>query len=319
MPVVDDSKVLVGTETADDAAVYQLNEDQAFVVTLDYFTPVVDSPYEFGQVAAANSLSDIYAMGARPLMALNVVGFPANSPDLPYDILREILQGGADKAREAGIFIVGGHTIDDDEPKYGLVLVGEVHPTKVIRNTGAQVGDRLILTKPIGTGIISTGVKNDVASAEVAQRAIDIMAHLNRGASEAMISVGVRAATDVTGFGLLGHLREMTRASKVGARIKLSEVPVIEGVWELAHEDYIPGGSYANMEYIEDSIMWDDAISEVEKLVLCDAQTSGGLLMAVSPDRCDALLTALQRPDVLIAANIGEIIPDEQGRIWISP
>lgn len=317
MPFVEDARVLVGTETSDDAAVYQLNEEQAIVVTLDYFTPVVDTPYEFGQIAAANSLSDVYAMGARPLVALNVVGFPAKSPELPYDILREILKGGADKAREAGIFIAGGHTVDDDEPKYGLVTVGEVHPQKVVRNTGAQVGDHLILTKPIGTGIVSTAIKNGVASDDVTQRAISTMGLLNKGASEALMSVGAHAATDVTGFGLLGHLHEMTASSKVGACINFSAVPIIEGVMPLAEEDYIPGGSYANMEFLGDAIRWEDSLSEPERLILCDAQTSGGLLMSVPPDRADAMIQALQRPGVLVAADIGEIVSNTDGHIRV--
>ena len=316
--MVDDLRVLVGTETADDAAVYQLNEAQALVITLDYFTPVVDTPYEFGQVAAANSLSDIYAMGARPLVALNVVGFPAKSPELGYDVLREILRGGSDKACEAGIFVVGGHTIDDDEPKYGLGVVGEVRPDRVVRNIGAQVGDWLILTKPIGTGIIATAIKNQVASEAQISLAFQAMAHLNRSASDAMTQVGAHAATDVTGFGLLGHLHEMTASSQVGARVVLSRVPILEGVWELAREDYVPGGSYANMEFLGDAVAWDEPLSEVERVVLCDAQTSGGLLMAVSPGKAPMMLDALEQSDVLVAAEIGEIIEDPSGRIHVT-
>lgn len=317
LPTVNDPNVLVGTETSDDAAVYQLNNEQALVVTLDYFTPIVDTPYEFGQIAAANSLSDLYAMGARPLMALNIVGFPASSSDLTFDILREILQGGADKARDAEIFIIGGHTIDDDEPKYGLVGIGEVAPGKVVRNTGAQIGDRLVLTKPIGTGIISTAIKQGVAPDAVVSRGVETMSLLNHGASEAMMSIGVHAATDVTGFGLLGHLREMTRGSRVGAKVSHAKVPVIEGVWELACEERIPGGTHANRDFLGDALVWDDGIPETKRLILCDAQTSGGLLMAVAPEKCATLLAALQRPDVLVAADIGEVVPDGEGRIQI--
>ncbi len=304
-----DPNVLVGANTSDDAAVYRLSADQALVATLDYFTPIVDDPYQFGQIAVANSLSDVYAMGGRPIFGLNIAGFPKDT--LPIEVLSEILRGGADVAKEAGIAIIGGHTIDDPEPKYGMVAIGLVHPDRIVTNVGAQPGDKLILTKPLGSGIISTAIKRELASRPMIDEVVHVMTTLNRAASEAMVEVGVHAGTDVTGFGLLGHLKSMLADGGIGARIVASAVPLIEGVRELAEENVIPGGTRRNFSHINPVVEWPADMPEWERLIYCDAQTSGGLLMAVAPDKVDAMLKALQRPGVLCAAVIGEVVAGE--------
>jgi selenide,water dikinase len=309
---------LVATETADDAAVYQLTPEMAIVSTVDFITPVVDDPFIYGQVAAANSLSDIWAMGARPLFALNLVGFPPGV--FPPEVLAEVLRGGASKAAEAGVPILGGHTVRDDEPKYGLAVNGMVHPQRVIRNVGARPGDVLILTKPLGIGIITTAIKRDLATDHLAASAVEVMTALNRGAGEAMATAEVSAATDVTGFGLLGHLHEMTAGSGVGAEISFSAVPILEGVRELAAADCVPGGSKDNLDFLNDggAVDWDDALSESERLILADAQTSGGLLIAVPEANASALLAALHVAGTLAAAPIGRIIStDPAGTIRV--
>ena len=310
MPPIIDPNVLVGTSTPDDAAVYRLGPDQALVSTVDYFTPIVDDPYAFGLIAAANALSDVYAMGGRPLFALNLVGFPKGK--LPMEVLAEMLRGGCDKTAEAGICIVGGHSIDDPEPKYGLVVVGEVHPDRVVTKAGAKPGDRLILTKPLGIGIISTGIKRSAVGPETIARAIELMATLNRGAAEAMTSVGVHAGTDVTGFGLLGHLYEVTSASGVGARIVLERVPVLLEAWTLATEGIVPGGTRRNRDYLEGRVDWEEGIAERDQLVLCDAQTSGGLLMAVPPEKATQMAEALRAVAAPAVAEIGEVIEGDR-------
>ena len=236
--MVSHPDLLVGNDTGDDAAVYRLDNNTAIVVTVDFFTPITDDPYEFGSVAAANSLSDVYAMGGKPLVALNIVGFPAN---LAVDMLGDVLKGGYDKANEAGCLIVGGHTVDDEEPKYGLSVVGLVEPGKEISNANAQPGDILVLTKPIGTGIIATGAKAGTTPDTVMQRAVATMSELNKGASEAMMHVGVNACTDITGFGLMGHLRSMVRGSDVGAHVRVADVPVLPGTWDLLEKGTVPG------------------------------------------------------------------------------
>jgi len=307
--------VLVGAHTADDAAVYRLGAHAALIQTVDFFTPVVDDPYDFGQIAVANALSDVYAMGGRPLFALNIVGFPSKT--LGIEILEDILKGGADKAREAEIEIVGGHTIDDKEPKYGLSVTGLVDPEKVLTNAMASRGDRLVLTKPLGIGIITTGIKRQVTTKEVEDRAVHIMTTLNKAAAEAMQEVGVSACTDVTGFGLLGHLREMCEASGVGARIELSKVPVLVEAWELAKEGVVPGGTKANLDFLRKALDFDEEISEDEKLVLADAQTSGGLLISVPADKTTDLVSALREAGTIVAAEIGEIVEDEKHRIRV--
>ncbi len=308
----------MGAETADDAAVYRLGPDLALVQTLDYFTPIVDDPYSFGAIAAANALSDIYAMGATPLFALNIVGFPVDK--LPMAVLKDILQGGADKAKEAGIGIVGGHSIDDAEPKYGLVCTGRIHPDRIWKNVGAKPGDDLVLTKPLGMGIISTAIKREKAAPALIQRAIEIMATLNRGAAEAVTAAGgADAVTDVTGFGLLGHLHEMTAGGGVGARLRLSDVPILDGVWDLARAGLVPGGTERNFKHLQaaQAVEWAAGITELEQMVLSDAQTSGGLLVAVPRARTAALLDRLRTARTPIAARIGEIVEDPRGHIWV--
>ncbi|MDP3768915.1 MAG: selenide, water dikinase SelD, partial [Dehalococcoidia bacterium] len=301
----------VGTSTVDDAAVYRLGDDLAIVQTVDVFTPVVDDPYHYGAISAANALSDVYAMGGRPILALNIVGFPRGK--LPLTVLEDILRGGSDKTREAGVLIAGGHSIDDPEPKYGLAVTGLVHPDRVVRNVGARPGDQLVLTKPLGIGIITTGIKQEKTSAAAADEAIRIMERLNRDAADAMVEIGVHAATDVTGFGLLGHLYEMTSGSRVRARLRYPRIPIIDEARSLVRRGAVAGGTARNYEYLTSRVDFD-GLEEPDRIILCDAQTSGGLLMAVSPARVDALETALTRRGV-IAARIGEISGDGDGRI----
>ena len=272
--------MVVGFDGADDAAVVRLDGDRYIVQTVDFFTPIVDDPYQFGQIAAANSLSDIYAMGGTPLFALNIVGYPIN--DLPKETLTEILQGGADKAAEAGISIVGGHSVDDHEPKYGLVVTGEVHKNKLVRNNGAQPGDVLVLTKPLGTGIISTAIKKEKATQEIISTAVESMATLNKPGADAMAGLEIHAATDVTGFGLLGHLREMCLASGVSAAINFGDLEFFDGVHELAENDVIPGGTKRNLDFVKDDVTFDHSLTDTEQLMVADAQTSGGLLVSLS-------------------------------------
>ena len=271
--------MIVGYDNSDDAAVIRLQGDKFIIQTVDFFTPIVDDPYMFGQIAAANSISDIYAMGGKPLFALNILGFPVN--DFPKDIVSKILQGGADKASEAGISIVGGHSIDDKEPKYGLVVSGEVQKSKLIKNSEAQEGDALVLTKPLGSGIISTAIKNGEASEEMINEAINCMKTLNSFAGELMHEFSVNASTDITGFGLLGHLYELCKASKVSAKIKFDSIPFLNGISTLARNGNISGGTKRNLEYISDFVDFSKQLNNTEKLMLSDAQTSGGLLVAL--------------------------------------
>ena len=309
--------MLVGLSTSDDAAVYRVSDDLAVVLTVDFITPLVDDPYEFGRIAVTNALSDIYAMGGKPVLALNVVTYPTRTQSL--DTLEEIMRGGSDQATAAGISIAGGHSIDDPEPKYGLCAMGLVNPNKVLSNSGAKVGDRLFLTKPIGTGIIATAIKHDTAPTEVVAEAIRVMTMLNGPASEAALAIGVNACTDVTGFGLLGHLREMTCGSGVGARIRFHDVPLIDGVQELLALDEAPGGTYSNRLFLNStgSVVWPEGLSEEMQLVLCDAQTAGALLISVPADRADAMRKALIQANTLRAAEIGEIIEDSECRIYV--
>ena len=260
-------------------------------------------------------MSDIYAMGATPLMGLNIVGFPIG---LPKDILGNILKGGADKMTEAGAIIAGGHTIDDVEPKYGIAVTGLVRPGEQITNAGARPGDRLVLTKPIGTGIITTALKAGKSDAETERSVVELMAELNKGASEAMVEVGVNACTDITGFGLLGHLREMVDGSGVAARVNLPEIPFIKGAWPLAEEGIAPGGTRRNLASLKDTVVWDDAVPEAAKALLADAQTSGGLLIAVPNDKVSSLMAALYRHGVLDPRVIGEIVDGPWGMIHVA-
>jgi len=302
---VIDPRVLVGAATSDDAAVYRLSDDSALVATLDFITPVVEDPEAFGAVAATNAISDVYAMGARPILALNVVNFPRGA--LPLEYLEAILRGGAAKATEAGIPILGGHSVDDPELKYGMVVLGMVHPDRIVRNAGARPGDLLVLTKPLGIGIITTAIKAQVADEAIVERALRVMTTLNRAASEAMLAVEAHGATDVTGFGLLGHLAEIVRASGVGARIWARRVPFIDGTRDLAERGLIPGGSRRNLEAVSSLLRFAPTLSEVDQLLLADAQTSGGLLIGVARERAEELVGLLQAGGALAAAVVGEI------------
>jgi selenide,water dikinase len=294
LPKITDPNVLVGTSTADDAAVYRLDDERALVLTTDFFTPIVDDPYDFGAIAATNALSDVYAMGGTPLTALNIVGFP--EAELDVAVLGEILRGGAEKAREAGIDIVGGHTIKTDEPIYGLAVTGMVHPRRIASNAGGRPGDLLVLTKPLGVGIITTAAKQDRDSAGAIGEAIRVMSTLNRGAAEAMgkLGAGVHACTDVTGFGLLGHLHELLAASGLSAELDAAAVPVLAGVRELLAAGMVAGGTRRNHAFVTETapVEWGD-LAEPEQLLLADAQTSGGLLLAVEADQAVDLVHEL--------------------------
>lgn len=304
----------MGTNTADDAGVYRLTPDLALVQTVDVFTPVVDDPYWFGVIAAANALSDVYAMGGTPRLALNIAGFPRAK--LPLDILGQILRGGADKCQEAGVVVIGGHTLDDPEPKYGLAVTGTVRPDRIITNATARPGDRLVLTKPLGIGVITTGIKYEQTSPATVEEAIRVMAALNRPAADVMVEVGVSAATDVTGFGLLGHLYEMTRASGVRARIWALQVPVLEEAWSLVRRGVVPGGTQRNRAALDGIVAWE-GVEEEAQVLLCDAQTSGGLLMSIPQDRVDRALSLLRERAVPTAAVIGEVTGPGNGEITV--
>ncbi len=314
LPRVKDPRALVGHETRDDAAVYRLSDTEAIVETVDFFTPVVDDPFLFGRIAAANALSDIWAMGARPLFALNLVGFPVGK--LPLETLEEILRGGAAAAEEAGVPVLGGHSIDDPEPKFGMAVTGLVHPARILRNVGARPGDRLLLTKPLGSGIVTTAIKRGIADPELVERTVRVMASLNRAAGEALAASGaVHALTDVTGFGLLGHAWEMAEGSGVAFRLRHGSIPVLPGVHALAARDVAPGGSRANLAWVAPHVRLDDAIDPPARLVLADAQTNGGLLAAVGAEAFGAAMQELERAGVQAAA-IGEVIAaDGEARI----
>lgn len=310
----DDPRVLVDATTGDDAAVYRLTPARALVVTVDFFSPVVDDPRDFGRIAAANALSDLYAMGARPLFALNLFAFPR--AHLGEGLAEEILAGGAEVAREAGIPVLGGHSIDDPEPKYGMVAVGEVHPDRLLTNAAGKAGDVLLLTKPLGTGVITTALKADAAPPSVVARAVAIMAALNREASQVAVRLGVKAATDITGFGLLGHLRALARASGVSAQVDASRVPILEGARDLAAAGHVPGGSKRNSRDLDPDLVMGPGIDPVTRTLLCDAQTSGGLLLAVPPSKVAAVEKALAGAAPVVA-RIGRLVEGRPGRIEV--
>jgi selenide,water dikinase len=306
VPTLTDPRILVDASTRDDAAVYQLTPDRAIVATVDFFTPIVDDAYDFGRIAAANAFSDVYAMGATPLLALNLVGWPRDT--LPYELLGDVLRGGADIAREAGAFVLGGHSVDDPEPKYGMVAIGEAHPDRIVTLARARAGDVLVLTKPIGTGVLTTALKRDLATAAELVPAVKSMATLNAGAARAMLAAQAHAATDVTGFGLLGHLHNMLSASGVAAEVDASAVPLLPLAAQLAERGAIPGGTKRNREALSAHVSFGPAVAEAIRVLLCDAQTSGGLLIAVPPERADALMAALRREGTPAAARIGRIV-----------
>lgn len=312
----DDPNLLVGFDTSDDAAVYRLRDDLAVVVTTDFFTPIVDDPYDWGRIAATNALSDVYAMGAVPLLALNLVGWPREG--LPFELLARVLDGGGDVVREAGALVGGGHSIDDAEPKFGLAVVGTVDPARVLTNRAARAGDALVLTKPIGLGVISTAVKREAGSVELLAEAVRLMTTLNAGARDAALAVGdaVHAATDVTGFGLLGHLREMLAGSGLAADVRADAVPVIDGVRELVAAGMVAGGTQRNHAFVSDTVDWG-ALPLDEQLLLADAQTSGGLLLAVDPGFADDLVRELEARGTPAAAVVGHCRVGAPGTVTV--
>jgi selenide,water dikinase len=297
----------VGTALPDDAGVYRVADDLAIVFTVDFFTPVVDDARQFGEIAAANSLSDVYAMGGEPFAALNVVAFPAASPELPLELLGDILQGGGAKANEARVAIIGGHTVDDPEPKYGLAVIGRVHPEKYVTKGGAKPGDALVLTKPIGTGILTTALKQGKAAEADLEEAVRIMATLNADAAAAMMAAGPHAATDITGYGLLGHLSEMLDASSTGASLSMGGVPFLGRAREFAAAGAVPGGTRRNLLEAGPRCRWADGLPDPDRLLLADAQTSGGLLIALPDDAAEGLLADLRRRGTPAAAIIGHV------------
>ncbi len=311
-PQAADKRVLLGLDIFDDAGVFLINEDTAIVQTVDFFTPIVDDPGDFGRIAAVNALSDIYAMGATPVVALNIVAYPSNK--LPLYVLARIMQGGQEKVQEAGATIIGGHTVEDDEPKYGLAVTGIVHPEKIIAKGGARPDDILILTKPVGTGILTTALKRGEVSEEDIEPAVDMMKVLNRGAAEILNFDRVNALTDVTGFGLLGHLYEILKASNVAARLRVHEEIFLPHSVQLADKGMIPGGTLNNLKHLQKSVHFNEGIPEHIKFLLADAMTSGGLLATVSPDKAKEVIDDLKASKGVPAAFvIGEILPGKPG------
>jgi selenide,water dikinase len=314
LPLVKSPNLLVGLESPDDAAVYQISADTALVQTVDFFTPIVDDPFTFGQIAAANSLSDIYAMGGRPITAMNIVGFPLGKLDI--DILKEILRGGLEKLAEAEVVLVGGHSVEDQELKYGLSVTGLIHPKKVLTKQGAQAGDVLILTKPLGTGIIATALKGGLSSTAAMKKIVDSMTTLNRKAAEIMQDFGVHACTDITGFGLIGHAYEVARAGSIGICLHASSIPVFPEALEYARMGLVPGGGHANRSFYEPFVEYRDTISEELRDILYDPQTSGGLLFSVAKEKHKSLLKKFARAQVEVFV-IGEVTNKPKEKILI--
>lgn len=312
------ANVIVGLDTPDDAGVYRISDEIAIVQTVDFFTPIVDDPYWFGAIAAANALSDVYAMGGRPVTALNLVGFPIAKLD--KRILAEILRGGTEKVKEAGAVLIGGHSIDDPEPKYGLAVTGVIHPERIGTKAGARPGDKLILTKPIGIGVITTAIKRGVCTPAHAEEAIRVMATLNN-IVELLEPYQIRGLTDVTGFGLLGHASEVARESKVGLRIYASQVPVLPSTYTYAAQNIFPGGSHSNYKFLtsREYVQFDPSIEKTQQLILADAVTSGGLLICLPGDRAEALAADLAAHGTLASAIIGEVVAEHPGKIMVMP
>ena len=308
-----DENLLVGISTSDDASVYKITDDIALVQTLDFFTPVVDDPYEYGQIAAANSLSDVYAMGGEPKLALNITCFPE---DLPKDIIKNILKGGHDKVREANAMIIGGHTVEDKEPKYGLSVTGFIHPKDVVTNCNAKPGDALILTKPLGLGILNTGIKAGIVSEEGYITAVRVMTELNKFSKDAMMKVGVNSCTDITGFGLLGHAFEMAQGSNVTIKFNSRSIPIIEEALSLAKMGIIPGGAYKNMEYIKDFVKISESVPQEIADCIFDPQTSGGLLISLEKEKSELLLNELKNSSTPYAV-IGEVLEKQEYSIIV--
>ena len=317
LPVNSHPNLIVGIETSDDAGVYKLGDDAALVQTLDFFTPIVNDPYHFGRIAAANALSDVYAMGGRPLTAMNIVCFPIT--DMSKEILKEILRGGLEKIHEAGAVLVGGHSVDDQELKYGLSVTGIVHPDKILTNKGARVGDKLILTKPIGTGIIATAVKGKLASQKASDTMIEVTSTLNDRASQIMLKYDTHACTDVTGYGLGGHVLEMARASHVEIAIHTESIPIIPEAKEYALMGLIPAGSYATKHFCEHSVEIRPEIETIFMDLVFDPQTSGGLVLSVAAHQRDTCLHELRANGVQPAEIIGEVVgPHPKGKLLIA-
>ena len=315
-PIVEDANLLVDIQTHDDAGVYKINDQTALIFTADFFPPLCSDPYEFGEIAAANALSDVYAMGGKPLMALNLMMFdPAR---IPPEVFREILKGGADKAREAGTLIVGGHTIDDHPPKYGMSVIGTVHPDELITNAGAEAGDILILTKPLGTGAVLAGFKNDLTTPSNLQKALDLMKVLNREASELAVKYNVNAMTDITGFGLLGHALKMAEASQVSFRINTEKLPLLEDAYAIFDSGCIPGATFRNLEFTGDQVHYAQSSNYNLKMLAHDAQTSGGMLLSVNPDLANDFMEAFNGLNGSFKASvIGEVLMESPRRIYL--
>lgn len=307
-------ELLVGNETSDDAGVFQITDSIALIQTVDFFTPVVDDPYMFGQIAAANALSDVYAMGGVPRTVLNIVGYPIKK--LGAEMLAEILRGAADKVAETGAVTVGGHSIDDQEPKFGLSVTGTVHPQKIWKNIGAKEGDALVLTKPIGVGILTTGIKRSVVTPEQEETVIKTMALLNKKAAEILHAYHPHAVTDITGFGLLGHCCEMARGSEVSFEISFTNVPILEGTINLAKDGVVPGGTKANHKWLYDDVNYN-GLATHEQLILCDAVTSGGLLVALSEEEASRYLEGLHSSGIETAAIIGHVTKQKDKHIFV--
>lgn len=318
VPGIDDPRVLVDAATRDDAAVFRLSKERAIVATVDFFAPIVDDAHAFGAIAAANALSDLYAMGASPLFVLSLVAWPRDPEMLA--LLEVALQGQVQKIEEAGALLLGGHSVDDQEPKLGLVAIGDVAPNRLWSNAGARPGDTLVLTKPLGTGILSTALKRDAVDAEALVPATEVMATLNAGAARAVAAVGdaVHAVTDVTGFGLLGHLRNVAEASGVSARVVASQLPALAGALGLIEQGVVPGGTTRNLEAASAFTRWEASVSPALRTLAADAQTSGGLLIAVAPDAVERLVEGLQREDTPAAAIIGEVLPQADDTIVVT-
>ena len=314
LPSVGDPRVLVDAATRDDAAVFRLSETRALVVTVDFFTPIVDDPAAWGAIAAANALSDVYAMGATPLFALNLLGWPRET--LPLELLGDVLKGAAEVAGRARCLVLGGHSIDSVEPLFGMAVVGEVHPDRMLTNAGACAGDLLVLTKPLGTGILATALKRDALLEAGMAEAVRSMTTLNDGAARAALRVGVSAATDVTGFGLLGHLGQLLEASGVAAEVGYEALPILPHAWNLASRGIVPGGTQRNLE-AAGKVVWADDVGPVDRILCADAQTSGGLLLAVPKENEAALLQALREEETPAAAAIGRVVKGDAGRVTV--
>jgi len=310
-----DENVIVGLDRADDAGIYKVTDDLALIQTVDFFTPIVDDPYWFGQIAAANALSDVYAMGGTPKTAMNLVAFPVKQMEL--EVLRQIIQGGLDKLTEAGVVLIGGHSIEDTELKYGLSITGFVHPAQVLTKHNLRPGDRLVLTKPLGTGIVNTAIKAGMASTALTDKVTRLMASLNRNTARIMSNFNVHACTDVTGFGLIGHLAEMLCGSGMSVRIFSEQIPVIPEALEFASMGLIPAGAYKNREFRESMVSFAETVERSRQDILVDPQTSGGLLISAGLDQADGLTKALRDAGVSDTMEIGEVIRDPKEKIWV--